>query len=301
MPRPATKTQTAVITGAGSQLARCLGLLAAPAGWRARHLTRGELDIADSAQVAQALDETAPDCIINTAAHTAVDRAESEPAQAWRVNAQGVANLAGWCRRNDARLIHISTDFVFDGQSAVPYSPGDAEAPLGEYGASKLAGEREMDTLAPGRGAILRASWLYSEFGSNFVKTMLRLMRERDEIAVVNDQLGCPTSAHTLAALIWRIVEGEPGQGLYHWNDGAAMSWFEFAQEIRRQGLAAGLLRRGTPIRAISSAAYPAAAKRPAHSAMDRSRALAEFNLPAGDWRDALNRVVRALAGQASP
>jgi len=299
MPKQTTAwnmTQTILVTGCASQLARCLALRDAPPPWRARFLARAELDIADQAQLAQVLDEAAPDCIINAAAYTAVDRAESEPGQAWRVNAQGVANLADWCRRNNARLIHITTAFVFDGQSTGPYAPGDAEAPLSEYGASKLAGEREMDTLAPGRGVILRASWLYSEFGNNFVKTMLRLMKERDEIAVVNDQLGCPTSAHTLAALIWRIVEGEPGRGLYHWNDGAGMSWFEFAREIHRQGLAAGLLRRGTPIRAISSTEYPTAAARPACSIMDRSAAVAEFNMPGGDWREALNRVTRAWA-----
>jgi len=289
-------TQTILITGSASQLARCLALRAAPPPWRARYLARGELDIADAAQVAQVLDAAAPDCIINTAAHTAVDRAESEPVRAWRVNAEGVANLAGWCRRNDARLIHISTDFVFDGLSTVPYAPGAEEAPLGEYGASKLAGEREMETLPPRRGVVLRASWLYSEFGNNFVKTMLRLMKERDEIAVVNDQIGCPTSAHTLAALIWRMVEGEPGQDLYHWNDGGTMSWFEFAREIRRQGLAAGLLRRETPIRAISSAQYPTTAARPAYSAMGRSEALAEYNMPATGWRDELSQVIRALA-----
>ena len=288
--------QTAVVTGSTGQLARCIGLRAVPSGWRAIGLSRAELDIADPARVASELDRTAPDCIINTAAYTAVDRAESEPELAWRGNAEGVANLVNWCRNHDARLIHVSTDFVFDGKASAPYLPGAATSPLGEYGKSKLAGERKVETLPPGQGVVLRTSWLYSEFGHNFVKSMLRLMRERDELGVVSDQIGCPTSAHSLAALIWRIVCRNPKQRLYHWNDGGSMSWFEFAREIQQQGLAAGLLHREIPIRAISTADYPTAATRPAYSTMDRSAALVEYRMADGDWREELNRVICALA-----
>ena len=291
-------TAFAAITGADSQLARCLLAAGAAPGWRARYLPRAALDITEPRQVEAVLDEIGPACVINTAAYTAVDQAESDAAQARRVNAEGVANLVRWCARREARLVHISTDFVFDGRAAAPYAPEDATAPLGEYGRGKLLGEREVAKLPLGRGVVLRASWLYSEFGRNFVKTMLALMAGRDELAVVHDQTGCPTSAHSLAALIWRMLAQPAQSGLYHWHDGGVMSWYEFALEIQRQGQAAGVLRNMIPIRPIQSADYPVAAKRPAYSVMDRSRTTKEFDLPEGDWRAELTRVVRSIAEQ---
>ncbi len=289
-------TRTVLITGARSQLARCMRMADAPPGWRAAYLAKVELDISDPAQVQAVLDKAEPDCIVNTAAYTAVDKAESEPEQARRVNADAVANLARWCGANDSRLIHISTDFVFDGRAAAPYLPEDEPAPLGEYGRGKLAGEREVGKLPAGQGVVVRASWLYSEFGRNFVKTMLSLMAEREELAVVDDQHGCPTSAHSLAALIWRMVVLPARSGLYHWHDGGDMSWYEFALEIQDLGRAAGVLQSVAPIRPIASAAYPAAATRPAYSVMDRSRTLADFDMRERDWRPELIRVIGALA-----
>ena len=289
-------TRTALVTGARSQLARCMRMAGAPPGWRAAFLAREELDIAEPSQVQTVLDKAAPDCIVNTAAYTAVDKAESEPDEARRVNADAVANLARWCGANDSRLIHISTDFVFDGRATTPYLPEDEPAPLGEYGRGKLAGEREVGKLPAGQGAVVRASWLYSEFGRNFVKTMLSLMAERDELAVVNDQSGCPTSAHSLAALIWRMLLLPTRSGLYHWHDGGAMSWYEFALEIQKWGQAAGVLQNAIPIKPIASAEYPAAATRPAYSVMDRSRTMADFDMRERDWRSDLVRVVGALA-----
>ena len=294
-------TRIALVTGAQSQLARCMRMADAPPGWRAAYLAREELDIADPSQVQTALDKVAPDCIVNTAAYTAVDKAESEPDQARRVNADAVAILARWCEANDSRLIHISTDFVFDGRATAPYLPEDKPAPLGEYGRGKLAGEREVGKLPAGQGVVVRASWLYSEFGRNFVKTMLSLMAERDELAVVNDQSGCPTSAHSLAALIWRMVLLPARSGLYHWHDGGVMSWYEFALEIQKWGQAAGVLQNVIPIRPIASAEYPAAATRPAYSVMDRTRTLADFDMPERDWRSDLVRVVGAIAELGGP
>lgn len=292
-------TGSVLVTGARSQLARCMGMAGAPPGWRAAFLAREELDIADEAQVQTVLGEAAPDCIVNTAAYTAVDRAESEPEQARRVNAGAVANLVRWCEANGARLIHVSTDFVFDGRASTPYLPEDEPAPLGEYGRGKLAGEGEAGKLPAGQGVVVRTSWLYSEFGRNFVRTMLALMAERDELAVVNDQIGCPTSAHSLAALIWRMVLLPPKSGLYHWRDGGVMSWYEFALEIQKWGQAAGVLQNMIPIRPIASADYPTAAARPAYSVMDRSDAMKDCDMPEErDWRSELIRVVGAIAEQ---
>ncbi len=290
--------RTALVTGAESQLAKCLEMAGAPPGWRASYLDRSELDITDLAQADAVFAAVAPACVINTAAYTAVDLAESEPGQAWRVNAAGVANLVRCCAGSKARLIHVSTDFVFDGRQATPYAPGSETAPLGAYGASKLAGEQEIAALPAGQGVVVRTSWLYSEFGSNFVKTMLGLMGERDELAVVSDQIGCPTSAHSLAALIWRIAELAPQAGVYHWHDGGALSWFGFAREIQRLGLAARILQGAIPLRPITTAEFAAAAKRPAYSVMDRSRALAEFGAMGDDWRAELDRVIKAIGKQ---
>ena len=292
--------QSALVTGSHSQLARCMAMADSPPGWRGNFWPRGELDITDTQQLEAVLTETNPNCVINTAAYTAVDRAESEADQAWRVNAEGVANLADWCAAHGARLIHISTDFVFDGRGKTPYSPEAEPAPLGAYGASKLAGEREVVKLPPGQGIIVRTSWLYSEFGNNFVKTMLKLLAERDELSVVGDQTGCPTSAHSLAALVWKIVCVPARSGLYHWHDGGEMSWFEFAREIQQLGTAAGALSRKIPLQPIAAAAYPTAAVRPAYSAMDRSRTLEHYGMPERDWRAELIRVVSALAGRSA-
>ena len=294
-------TRNALVTGSQSQLARCLRMAGAPPGWRAAFLARGELDITDAAQVHSALSAAAPDCVINTAAYTAVDRAETEAHEARRVNAGGVANLVRWCGDNGARLIHVSTDFVFDGRATSPYLPDDAPAPLGEYGRGKLAGERELDKLPAGQGVIVRASWLYSEFGRNFVRTMLGLMAERDELAVVNDQTGCPTSAHSLAALIWRMLLSPEKSGLYHWRDGGVMNWYEFALEIQKWGQAAGVLQKMIPIRSITSAEYPTYATRPVYSVMDRARAMEDFGMPERDWRSELIRVIGAVAEQEGP
>ncbi len=289
-------TQTAVITGAHSQLARCMGVAETPVGWRAVFCPREKLDISDRAQAYSVLDQLAPACIVNTAAYTAVDRAESEAELAWRVNADGVANLAGWCVANDARLIHVSTDFVFDGRAGKPYLPMDSPEPLGEYGRGKLAGERATHKLAPGRGSIVRTSWLYSQFGHNFVKTMLKLMATRNELTVVDDQVGCPTSAHSLAALLWHMVQRGTRSRLYQWHDGGVMSWREFALEIQQCGRGTGILSSAVPIRPISGADYPSAAKRPAYSVMDRSLAMGEFEMPEREWRSELARVVGAIA-----
>ena len=291
-------TGSVLVTGARSQLARCMHMAGAPPGWRAAFLARDALDISDRARVQTVLDEAAPDCIVNTAAYTAVDKAESEADQARRVNAGAVANLVRWCEANDARLIHVSTDFVFDGGATAPYLPGDEPAPLGEYGRGKLAGEGEVGKLPAGQGVVVRTSWLYSEFGRNFVRTMLALMAGRDELAVVNDQIGCPTSAHSLAALIWRMVLLPAKSGLYHWRDGGVMSWYEFALEIQKWGQAAGVLQGMIPIRPIASADYPTAAARPAYSVMDRSGTMRDFDMPERDWRSELIRVVGAIAEQ---
>ena len=254
-----------------------------------------ELDLTRAAEVTEFLSAAQPTVIINAAAYTAVDLAESERETAFAVNESGVENLACWAATNHCRLINVSTDFVFDGSSDSPYLPDAAPAPLSVYGESKLAGERQLSRLLPEQGLTIRTSWLYSEYGNNFVKTMLRLMSERDRLAVVSDQVGSPTSTHSLVRLIFSMMENWPGKGLYHWTDGAAISWYEFAEAIQAEGLDQGLLQSKIAIDPIASSEYPTPARRPAYSVLDRSATLAEFDCPQQDWRRQLSKVIKTI------
>ena len=197
--------QAVIITGAGGQLGRELQLTAGP-GVEFIALGRGELDIADGVSVADCLASHKPQLVVNAGAYTQVDTAESEPELAARGNAEGPATLATACRKQGCRLLHVSTDFVFDGNSSTPYMPDAPTGPLGEYGRSKLAGERAVMEALPD-ALVLRTGWVYSRFGGNFVKTMLRLMADREELSVVSDQVGTPTWARGLAQVLWAAAE----------------------------------------------------------------------------------------------
>ncbi len=289
-----------VITGASGQLGQTLGQ-----HWHSgqlskqfdlRSLTRSQLDIANPENVRTILSDLKPAIIINTAAYTQVDRAEVDRDSAFLVNDAAVAGLATWSAQNHSRIIHVSTDFVFDGAGNNPYLPHQQTAPLGVYGRSKLAGEERLLALLKEKATVIRTSWLYSEYGNNFVKTVLRLMQDRDELCVVDDQLGSPSSTHGLAELIFAMIPGGQYQGVYHWTDGGSISWFEFAQKIQQLGLRYGLLNRQIPIRPIATSEYPTAARRPAYSVLDRSRTIAAFACPDLSWEQQLAAVIKALA-----
>lgn len=260
-----------LILGAGGQLGRCLQDAKPKDGVESEFIESSRLDITDFKLVRDYLGQARPDCLINAAAYTAVDRAESEPKIAAKVNADSVANLARVSEQLGANLIHISTDFVFDGESSTPYGPESQTHPLSIYGATKLAGELALRSFNPS-GLIIRTSWLYSEYGNNFAKTMLRLFRERDEVRVVNDQVGSPTYALGLARVIWQIIaQGTLAPGIFHWSDEGGISWFEFAQGIRDESLAQGLVEKPVTITPIPSSEYPTPARRPAYSVLDTS------------------------------
>lgn len=288
-----------LVIGATGQLGQTLAQLWAEAPiyqFRFQALDRSELDLSKPDSAPAALTRLKPSIIVNAAAYTQVDKAESDADNAQLVNADAVGTLAAWAAENQAQLIHVSTDFVFDGTSKTAYRPDQQTKPLGAYGASKLAGEQKLQAIAGERSAILRTSWLYSEYGNNFVKTMLRLMMERDALSVVNDQIGSPTSTHGLASLIFAMIRKGSYQGIYHWTDGGNISWFEFAQEIQRQAFEIGLLQREIPIHPITTSEYPTPAQRPAYSVLDRSRALEEFACSSKDWKQQLNIVLQELA-----
>ena len=285
-----TNEQTVLICGAGGQLGSELQAVC-PVGVRCVALGRGELDIADSDAVLAAIDRTGASKIINAAAYTAVDKAESDQESAYRVNAQGPKVLAEICAARGLRLLHVSTDFVFDGAQGSPYHPQAATQPLGVYGASKLAGEQAV--LAAGADAlVLRTGWVYSRYGGNFVKTMLRLLAERDRLTVVEDQVGTPTWARGLAQTSWALLLNPAALGTYHWSDAGAASWYDFASAIRELGLELGLLNAAAEIAPIPASDYPTPAARPPYSVLDKASTRALLGNPGRHWREQLRDML---------
>ncbi|MEQ9462158.1 MAG: dTDP-4-dehydrorhamnose reductase [Haliea sp.] len=286
-------TPTVLITGAGGQLGRELQLTA-PAGVALVSLDRGALDITRAEEVRRVFGELRPDWVFNAAAYTAVDRAEGEESLALQINAEGAANLAAACASTGTGLVHVSTDFVFDGESGHPYRPDATPRPLGAYGRSKLEGERAVLAAHP-RALILRTGWVYSRFGGNFVKTMLRLMVERESLAVVCDQVGTPTWARGLARALWAAAERPLLQGVYHWSDAGVCSWYDFAVAIAEEGLAGGLLSRSPAIQPIPASQYPTPARRPACSVLDKQQTWEDFDMAPEHWRVQLRAMLQDL------
>jgi dTDP-4-dehydrorhamnose reductase len=255
-----------------------------------------KVDIADRTQLLALLDRLQPGLVLNASAYTAVDRAESERERAFAVNAGGVATLAEWCGRHEASLIHVSTDYVFDGRKSGPYTEDDATAPLGVYGASKLAGEEAVRGVLE-QHVILRTSRVFSAHGNNFVKTMLRLARERDELRVVADQHGKPTAAADLADAMLRVAQrvqaGDATWGTFHFAGAGPTTWHGFAQAIvDEQARHTGRKPTVTP---ISTADFPTPTQRPGNSVLDTSRFEAAYALVPREWRVGLAEVVGEL------
>jgi dTDP-4-dehydrorhamnose reductase len=286
-------SQKVLVTGAGGQLGQEL-MRSAPPGFDCVGLDRSMLDIGDLDAVLALVRRENPQILINAAAYTAVDKAESEPALARRVNTNGPANLARACLELNTRLLHVSTDFIFDGESSSPYGPTDTPAPVGEYGRGKLAGEREVLAIASA-ALIIRTGWVYSIFGSNFVKTMLRLMAERDQLSVVADQVGTPTWAGGLAKAIWAASSQQELAGIYHWSDSGVCSWYDFAVAINEEACAIGLLDRTIKIIPIPARDYPTPARRPAYSVLDKEKSWIDFQLEGVHWRSQLRSMLREL------
>jgi dTDP-4-dehydrorhamnose reductase len=253
--------------------------------------SHADLDIADAEQIAESVRRHAPDLVINAAAYTRVDDAESNAELAARGNEIGPARLAEAAQKAGARLIHVSTDFVFAGDRPVPYRPDDEPAPRSVYGSTKLAGERAvLQALGP-RATIVRTSWVYAREGRNFVNTMLQHMRSRESLGVVYDQVGSPTWAASLAAAIWALTARPDVHGIQHWTDEGVASWYDFAVAIQDEALARGLLARRIPVRAIRSAEYPTPAVRPAYSVLDKAPTAALLGLQPAHWRENLRRM----------
>lgn len=283
-----------LVLGSNGQLGRALAETA-PDGVEFVGLNQPSLDIRSADDVLKVCRDMQPAVIINTAAYTAVDQAESETGLAAAVNVDGPRNIATAAHEVGARLVHISTDFVFDGEASTPYEPHSKTHPVSIYGSTKRDGELAVLDAMSHSAVVLRSAWLYSRTGGNFVLTMLRLMGEREELSVVSDQRGTPTWTDSLAEAVWGFANRADLNGIYHWTDAGECSWHEFAVAIQEEALSLGLLHRSIPIRPIPTDAYPTTATRPRYSVLDCSATVADLDLQPAPWRVNLRRMLRGM------
>lgn len=274
-----------MVTGAGGQLGRELSVQLQAAGYEVHAFDRKRLDITDANRVHNTVIKVKPNAIIHAAAYTAVDDAEQESDRAYRTNAIGTRNIAAAAEETGAKLVYISTDYVFDGEKDTPYREYDTPNPVNEYGRSKLAGERFVQLLC-GRWYIVRVSWLYGAYGNNFVRTMLTLAAERRKLQVVDDQRGSPTYTADAARFISALI-ATPYYGIYHATNSGSCSWYELAREIfALKGL-------DTEVEPVPTEHYPRPARRPRYSVLDPMAIRAEGFAPMRHWRDALKDFIR--------
>lgn len=287
-----------LVTGAKGQVGTEL-IKAAPAEFKVTGLGSDQLDITQQQHIKAALAQYKPDLIINAAAYTAVDKAESDSATAFAVNEQGVAWLAQAAKEAGIPLYHISTDYVFAGTANTPYKETDPVNPQSVYGVSKLAGEQALaSTLS--KHIILRTSWVFGATGNNFVKTMLRLGAEREELSVVADQHGCPTSASSIAVVLWQLAQTYADQGslpwgIYHFSNSPACTWYDFAGEIFEQAVTAGVLDKKPTVHPITTAEYPTPAQRPAWSVLACEKIESQLSVKIKSWQQQLNSVLKEI------
>lgn len=284
-------SKTILVTGANGQLGREMQVIAAAyPGCHFLFVSKDELSIEDTGAVKEYFASHEIDVCVNCAAYTAVDKAETDTEKAFAVNGEAVGVLATACKEKNARFIHISTDYVFDGTATEPYKEDHPVHPLGVYGASKLKGE-ELALQNNPAAIIIRTSWVYSSFGNNFVKTMLRLMKERESINVVNDQQGSPTYAADLAAAIMQIISGDAvSAGIYNFSNHGVINWYEFALAIKE------LTGSNCIVNPIPSSQYPTPAKRPAYSVLDTVKIRDTFNVVIPAWKDSLKKCISILS-----
>jgi len=275
----------ALITGANGQLAHEL-VATAPSSVTLRPVSRAECDITELPVVERIFTSFRPDIVINTAAYTAVDAAEGDAELAFRVNAHGSENVAKAAELVRSRLIHISTDYVFDGRRTSPYPPDAPTNPLNVYGASKLEGEKRALAAMPS-AVIVRAGWLYSTTGKNFLPRILTALRNSRPLSIVRDQVGCPTSAHEFASAIWKMP-GISLRGIYHWANSGSASWYDFAREIAQIAQQLGLLDEAPQILSVTTEESPRRASRPSYSVLDPTKLARALEISPAPWQQAL-------------
>jgi dTDP-4-dehydrorhamnose reductase len=283
-----------LITGGTGQVGHALRQTA-PKDIKLLLPTRKEFDLAKPEDIYDKLSLLAPDAIINAAAYTAVNKAEDEPLLAKQINAEAVGIMASYCNQQGIPLVHVSTDFVFSGHQSSPYKPADLPDPVCIYGKTKYAGEIAA-TTAYADTYIVRTSWVYSEHGGNFVKTMLRLAENNPSISVVDDQVGTPTYARDLAQVLWTILAVMPVDKVLHYSNDGQTSWYHFAVEIFSEAQRIGLLQAKPDVRPIPSIDYPTAAERAAYSVLDSSQTIAALGITQNDWQTSLHAMLARLS-----
>jgi len=299
---------TLLVLGANGQVGQELLRALAPLGALVATTRSGRLpdgtpcetaDFDQPQSLTQLLDRLRPTWVVNAAAYTAVDRAEQEGDAAFRANAESPGVIARWCAANGVPLVHYSTDYVFDGQGTAPYPVDAVTDPLGVYGASKLAGEQAIAD-AGGRHFIFRTAWVHASHGNNFLRTMLRVGADREELKVVADQIGTPTPAALIADITARAIAQDDGRrsGTWHLTAAGQTSWHGFAGEIFNQALALGLIARAPKVLPIGTAEYPTPARRPAYSCLDTGTLVRDFGVALPEWQAGVARVLGELAAQ---
>lgn len=288
-----------LVTAAQGQVGHALMCLAQGSPVEVISLTRTQLDITDPRSIQTSIGQVKPDVLINAAAYTAVDKAESDQPAAWRVNETGPENLAQACKQAGIPLIHISTDYVYSGEQTQPYTESDPTDPLSVYGASKLAGDEAIVSILD-EHIILRTSWVFGRHGNNFVKTMLRLGKDRDELGIIDDQHGGPTAAEDIAETILELCEsiqaGKAAWGLYHYSGQPATTWYGFASAIFDRAKSMGF-DLGVKLKAITTQDYPTPAKRPKSTILDCNKIKIRYNIDQSDWRARLDAIIQAECG----
>jgi dTDP-4-dehydrorhamnose reductase len=282
-----------LITGADGQLGYELQRTVLP-GYECIATDKDDLDITNADAVNAFVEKVKPDIIINSAAYTAVDKAEEEVDLAIAINTTGAGFLAQAAKDNDIQFMQISTDFVFDGKGHTPYLVDAPAEPEGMYGKTKQDGDVLVQEILGDDAFIIRTSWLYSAHGNNFVKTMLRFMAEREELGIIADQIGTPTWANSLAQAVWQAIENKV-TGIHHWSDAGVASWYDFAYAIMEEGVELGLLDKTITLNAITTADYPTPASRPCYSVMDKTTTWKALDMRSEHWRVALRQMMSEL------
>ena len=280
-----------LVTGSKGQVGSELQELSSKYAYNFFFTDRDSLDITDKSQIEAYVKANKIDVIINAAAYTAVDKAEEDRVNADRVNHSAVKYLAEIAKEQNIKLIHISTDYVFDGKNYKPYNEDDITDPNGVYGAAKLAGEKAMQGINPQNSIIIRTSWVYSSFGANFVKTMLRLGKEKEQLGVIFDQVGTPTYAKDLAKAVLDIIPQVANStvAIYHYSNEGVLSWYDFAKEIMR------MAKRECQINPIETKEYPTPAQRPHYSLLNKAKIKKEFDITIPYWKDSLDECLKTL------
>ncbi len=252
------------------------------------------IDFCSSDSIKNCIHATRPDCIINAAAYTAVDKAEEDKKTADRINHVAVVEIAGHCRQENIPLVHISTDFIFNGRNFKPYQPDDSPDPISVYGQTKLKGEQAVLNILKNQSLIIRTAWLYSSHGNNFVKTMLKFMKEKQSLNIIDEQIGTPTWAYGLAQAIWMALEKKL-MGIFHWTDAGVASWYDFAIAIQEEGFKIGLLDQTIPVFPIPAQLYPTPAERPFYSILDKTSFWKALDIKPVHWRVQLRSMLKEI------